>query len=372
MPQERLIHNETVRFLRLRAQGLLRLDAEPLPGPDQIAASMAGAQAQDLPAALLSVAVRSSKMTMEQVDQARQAGALIRTWAMRGTLHVLSREDAAWLIPFLGPIFGPANLRRAAELGWDADRRAEGIRLVREALSELGPLTREEIIQLLQKKGLPSTGQAPIHLIYQAAMDGILCNGPDRGKQATYIRWEDWAGASRPLPREIALTELARRYLQAFAPAAPEDFASWSGLKTGDARRAWELISNQVRLLDGDGPTLWILQSQAAWLEDLRNLPRPVVRLLPRFDTYLLGYQKRTEIVAPAFDKRVNAGGGIIHPVLLVDGRALGLWKTSRRARSLDLTLEPFEPLDPELKPALDQEVERLGQILGISINSNF
>ena len=106
-------------------------------------------------------------------------------------------------------------------------------------------------------------------------------------------------------------------------------------------------------------------QAQAAHLDE--PPPRaPVVRLLPSFDTYLLGYRGRDFAVGPLHAKRINAGGGIVHPTVLVDGRARGTWRTQRRRDTLEVTLEPFDPLSPESKPGLEAEVADIGRFLDL------
>ena len=330
-----------------------------------------GIQAQDLPAAALAVRARSPGITAAAVDRARlHDRSILRTWCMRGTLHLLAVEDFGWLLPLLGPIFAARSRARCLELGLTDEVLAAGIRLVQDALASRGPLTREEIAAELAAHHLPSTGQAPIHLIYRAALDGVLCQGPDRGKKPAYILVRDWVKPGSALPRESALAELARRYLKAFGPAAPEDLAAWSGLSPGEARQAWERIAAESIQVEigtpplGVGPA-WMLKKQAPWLKELQQR-EPAVRLLPRFDTYLLGYASRSLAVPASHTKRVNAGGGIIHATLAVGGRVLGTWTTRKRRGDLVVEVDPFDPLDPGILPGLEGEAADVGRFLGI------
>jgi uncharacterized protein YcaQ len=237
--------------------------------------------------------------------------------------------------------------------------------VIREAIARKGPLTREEIIQILEEHGLPSEGQAPIHLIYRASLEGILCYGPDRDKKHTFVLFEDWIGKPRPKPREEALAELARRYLEAYGPAGPKDLASWSGLARREAREAWEMIADQLTTVEIAGQTAWMWKKQLSWLDEALD-HAPVVRLLPRFDTYLLGYEDRKLLVAPPYAKRIHPGGGIIHPALVVNGRALGTWKMKPRRAGLEVIVEPFESLPAEILPELEKQVAGVGRFLGV------
>ncbi len=360
-----------IRLLRLRSQRLISPDIETTVPTAQVLREVCGIQAQDLPAAQLAIHARDEALSLAAIESARQEErSIVRTWGMRGTLHLFAVEDARWMVPFLGPIFIAADRRRFAELGWDAERSPRALRILADAIARQGELTREERVRILKTNGLPYEGQAPVHLIFRAAMEGILCEGAGRGSKPTYVSFEDWVGSPRHLPDETALAELARRYLTAYGPASPDDFTRWSGLKTGDARKAWRLLASEITSIETTrnsayGP-LWTLKTQISRLEDpITSLP--VVRLLPRFDNYLLGYARRDLIIDPAYARRVNAGGGIIHPTLIADGRILGTWKTARRRASLEVNIEPFPPLPDALLPGLEREAAQIGRFLNSS-----
>jgi hypothetical protein len=108
------------------------------------------------------------------------------------------------------------------------------------------------------------------------------------------------------------------------------------------------------------------LKSRAAWLDDELAIRPPIVRLLPRFDSYLLGYQKRDLTVAPQYARRINAGGGIIHPTVMVDGRLVGTWKSTRKSSHLDVMVQPFDQLAPQVFQGLETEITDLSRFLGM------
>ena len=108
-----------------------------------------------------------------------------------------------------------------------------------------------------------------------------------------------------------------------------------------------------------------MLKTCAAWLDE-PPVPTPVVRLLARFDIYLLGYQNRDLAVPWQYAKRINAGGGILHTTLLVDGRAAGTWKSKRKKDQLDVVVEPFNNLAPEVHVGLEAEVTDLARFLEV------
>jgi hypothetical protein len=279
-------------------------------------------------------------------------------------LHLLPAEDIGWLLPLLGPIFNRPS-RRRLELGLDEEIGARGVRAIWDLLAGRGPLTRAELAGHLSARGIPAAGQAMAHLIHRAALEGVICRGPNRGSKPTYVLLDDWIGRGRAVPREAALAELAYRYLAAYGPARPEDLVAWSGLPLRDTRTGWERIADQLLEVEIDGRAAWMLKERAGWLDE-PPANSPVVRLLPRFDTYLLGYRTRDLAVAPEHASRILPGGGLIHSVIIADGRAVGTWKHAKKRDSLDVLVEPFDGLAPDLLPGFEEEVEDVGRFLGM------
>ena len=362
------LSDDHVRLLRLRAQRLAPQQPDAAASVAHVVKELCGIQAQDSPAAALAVRARSAGLVAVDVEHARvQERAVIRTWGPRGTLHLLATEDLGWLLPLLGPVFIAGGRRRRAELGLDEDTYARGVRALRDVLSNQGPLTRDELIAQLALRGIRLVGQARPYLLQRAALEGIICLGPLRGAEPTYVLLSDWVDQEHrvhPLSEVAAHAELSRRYLKAYGPAAPQDQAAWSGMPLSKIRAAWQHIADQLIEVEVASSPAWMLQACAAWLDE-PPAPTPIVRLLPRFDIYLLGYQNRDLSVPPRYAKRVNAGGGLLNPTVLVDGRAVGTWKNMRQKNHLDMVVEPFDYLAPEVQPGLEAEVTDLARFLG-------
>src|SRR3954470_23294146 len=273
-------------------------------------AAVAALQAQDAGAAALGVRARRPGSTLAEVEAARfEERSVARTWVMRGTLHLIPAEDARWMVGLLGPIGLRKSARRIAELGVE-DLRAE----IRAALND-GPLTRRDLTDAVRRSvKLPDHPQVPAWLTGVAALQGEIIEGPaDR-----FVLFDDWLGPA-PEPSD-PVVELARRHAHAYTPAAPEDFAVWSGLPVREARRAYgELELEEVEVL---GRTPFVPPG-------LEPAP-PHVRLLPRFDGWLLGHRDRSLIMREEHDKAVRPGGGILAATLVVNGRIEGTWKLER------------------------------------------
>ncbi len=360
------LSHDQVRLLRLRAQRLTPKPRDMTSGVAHLVKELCGIQAQDARAATLALRVRSAGLIAADVERARvQERTIIRTWGQRGTLHLLATEDLGWLLPLFGPVFIAGSRRRRAELGLDEDTCTRGIRVIRDVLASHGALTRAELVEQLAIHGIRIEGQARPHLLSRAALEGIICLGPDRGTEPTYVLLSDWVDPGHALSQEAAFVELARRYLGAYGPATPEDMATWSGMPISSIRAAWRQIADQLMEVENGGATVWMLKTRAAWLDE-PPIPARVVCLLPGFDIYLLGYQNRDLAVPRQHAKRINAGGGILHPVLLVDGRAVGIWKIERKKNHMDVIVEPFDQLAPAVYPGLEVEVTDLARFLEV------
>jgi hypothetical protein len=370
----RSLNEDQVRLLRLRAQQLTRQQSGAVTGPAQVGqviGDLCGIQAQDTKAAALAVRARGAGLVASDVERARvEERSVVRTWLMRGTLHLAAAEDLGWLLALLAPIFIRSSRGRRAGLGLDEETGARGVRALVKMLADQGPLTRAQIRQGLAPQGIPTAGQAAIHLIRLAALEGFVCYGPDHAGQETFVLLADWIDPGAARPPEYAPTELARRYLAAYGPATPEDFAAWSGLALGAAQDAWGGLSPQLLEVKMAGGPAWMLQSRAAWLDEAWAT-RPVVNLLPGFDTYWLGYRGRDLALDPSYARRVFPGGGMLRPALLVDGRAAGTWKMKRHRNHSEVIVEPFEELAPDIQRGLELDVEDLAHFLGSEARLN-
>lgn len=354
----------TVRALRLRSQ---RLDDDARDETATVAAvvrAVGGVQAQDERAAALGVRVRGHGLSADDIDHARDTDrSIVRAWCMRGTLHLVPADLLSGLIAVFGPVHVARGRRRLAQLGLDDDASRRGTEIIRDVLAQGGPLPRHEIAAALRSHGVAGDphGRATVHLIRRACLVGIACDAGSRDAEPSYALRDDWLPAA-PIPdRAAALGQLARWYVTAYQPTSREDFAAWSGLPAADTRAAWEQAGDLVAIEDG-AQRLW----RRANDRTLARVPdSPVVRLLPAFDSYLLGYHRRDHAVARDHATRVHPGGGIIRPTVLVDGRVVGIWRTDRSHARARLVVEAFAGLGNARVPALETEVDDVGRFLG-------
>ncbi len=342
-----------------QASGLARSTSDRV-APATVVAGAAGIQAQDERAACLSLWARGRHLDASAIDRALVGDrSVVRTWAMRGTLHLVPAEDVRWLLALLGPVFVAGSQRRYRELGLDERAGAAGVAAIGEAVAAEGPLTRAA---LGERTG--TSGQALAHLVRRAALEGVICCGP----HGTYVALADWLhGPEHEDPTgQAALGELARRHLAAFGPARPEDLAAWSGLPLARARTAWRLVEAELKEVVAAGRPAWVLNWTFRPLRSghagrSKRTRRPSVRLLPAFDTYLLGHKSRELIVEDRFSRRVWPGGGWIHSTVVADGKVVATWKLNTVG---DVDIEWFTN---DVIPGVDAEAQRLHAFLATS-----
>jgi hypothetical protein len=293
-------------------------------------------QGQDVRATRLAVRARTDGLTHADVDDAVSRGDVVRTWAMRGTLHMVAAEDLRWLIRTVGPYFRDRQAPRRRQLGLDDAACARGVAELASILTE--PLTRAEIVE---RVSLDLPGQAAPYFLSFAALGGVICRGSERGAEPTYVLVDDWVRGDRD-------DHLARRYLLGHGPATPGDLAAWSGLPLTVARAAFDEIRDLLEPVGDQFALAGVPRREATGL-----------RLLGHFDAFLLGYRERA--ISPDHAKAIQSGGGFVMPAVSASGRVLGTWRLSTKDQ-VDVTA--FTTIATQLRRELVGEVADLGRFL--------
>jgi hypothetical protein len=347
---------ERVRAFRLARQ---RLDERaPAGSLLEVVRSLCGVHAQLASSAELALWARIDGVTREEVRAAlEEERSLVKTWAMRGTLHLVTPDDLAVIVAVLGPRWdnpGGAWLRGH---GVPAEHFEAIVRLVPRALDGR-PRTREELADRLAEAGGPELRERLLSgwgaLLKPSAHRGDLCFGPNRGRNVTFVRPDRWLRGFRAANSDDAEGELARRFLGSYGPAAADDFARWVGLRGAQPKRMLAALGDDVAEVEVDRRASFAL---AADVDALHSVGRPKgVRLLPAFDPYVVATRPRNHLVRPSHQAKIFRPQGWISPVVLVGGAAVGTWKHERGHVELDL----FGPISKAEQRAVDQESERL------------
>jgi len=202
-----------------------------------------------------------------------------------------------------------------------------------------------------------------------ASYRALACFGPDNGEGSTFVRPDTWLPGFRDTSLEAAEDALLRRYLQSFGPATVADFSAWSVVALKRARAIWARVADELRPVRVDGREAWILRKDRSALERAR-FDGPTVRLLPYFDSFLMGHKERRHLVDAAHHKRIYRPAGWVYPTVLVDGSVAGEWAYERRGTRLRVRIRPHRSLGEEVKDGVRAEAEDIARFLGLSTST--
>jgi hypothetical protein len=329
---------------------------------------LCGVQAQVASSAELAIRVRRMESRPGEVARALSDGRLIKTWAMRGALHLLTPEEGGAFLSLMAS--GRSWERPSWQRYFRITTKQQPLlrRAVREAL-DAKPLTRDELaVAVSAQRGLRHVGEDLRSgwgtLLKPLAWQGDLCFGPSQGNRVTFMRPEAassrWSGV--PDPDEAARSAIVA-YLRTYAPATSDAFGNWlAGGWFGKRQlRAWfSSLGDLLAEVEVDGEASYVL---AADVDELvTTTPTTTVRLLPGFDQYVLGPGTADGHVVPAARRAaVSKQSGWIAPVVVVGGVVRGTWELDGD----EVRVAWFSEAGRRPRHALNAEVERLSSIIG-------
>lgn len=342
-----MVTASAVAAARLRAQLL----TEPAHRVEEVVDRLLAVQAQDARAFRLAVRSRSVGCTAGEVDAAlTDRRSLVVSWLCRGTLHLVRAADYPWLHALTAPRLAPGVARRLAQLGVDPAMTDRGVAVVADAVAD-GPRSRDQLRAALDTAGIPTAGQALVHLLAAASLREHVVRGPLRDGEHCFVDARRWLGAVEPLDPDTCLSQLARRYLAGHGPAAAEDLAAYAGITLTAARRAFALIEDETRPV---APGLLTLMG------DHDGTDLPPAKLLGMFDPVLHGWADRSFVTAGHGD--VVTSNGMFRATALVNGRVAGTWRLTDGT----VTLRPFQRLSAVVLTDLDRDANDVLRFLGM------
>jgi hypothetical protein len=329
-----------------------------------VVSQVCGVHAQVQSSAELQIWARVEGVKPKDVrDALWERRSLVRTWAMRGTLHLLTAEDLTY---YVGALRQNDRWWKAAWLRAAGLSEKELRKVLDDVRGTLGarPLTRRQIADKVggkARRGLLSNWGG---LLKPAAFSGSLISGPPRGQNVTFVRPDRWLKEWNEVEDDEAWHGVVRRYLATYGPAAREDLARWWGMQPAPAGRLLKAMpEGELEEVEVEGRRAWALTGDAKKIRTSSSkLP---VRLLPGFDVYVVGNRPKEALVEKRFEARVFRQAGWISPVVLIDGKAAGVWRLEKRGRTVEVTVEPFGKLPAARKKAIAEEADRLGKFLG-------
>jgi hypothetical protein len=361
----------------MRRQFLVR--KAPRERLQNVVSEVCGIQAQVLTAAELALRARVDGIRQQDVrDALWKDHSILKTWCMRGTLHLLSTADLPLYV-------GALTSKLESSVNWLRDNEgiAESetkliISSIKGAFVKNRVLTRELLSRTIERNaGLPVKARRQLRdawgtLLRPSAYRGELAFGPNIGAKVTFVnprlwtkRWEE------PEARE-AFRELLGKFFETYGPTDAKEFSHWWGGLLGGEKSVLKAFLEDLEQVRVMGKEWGFMPNSAAKEAEGLDVPK-LVRLLPSFDSYGMFYSPRDAFVSRAFQGRIfSQEAGWIFPSLVVDGVATGVWRVRKAGSKAKVDVEPFRSLTEEEKDGVREESEDVGRFLGVSIETKF
>ncbi len=343
----------TIGQRRLYHQGIT---CPPFKDAAEVVAWLGAVQGQDYPGTKWAFGLRLPGSTEADIERAIYDGVILRTWAMRGTLHFVAPADIHWILGLVSPRPIAGNSSRYKQLELDEPTLKRSTELIVKALEDGSHLSRPELFKIIEANGISTAGQRGVYMLQRAGLERLIYQGEMRGKDTTFHILK----TGKTLPKDESLARLAERYFISRGPATLADFVNWSGLPMTEARAGLESVKSQLHQGTIDGQSYWLSQQEP-------QAPERSIYLLPGFDEYILGYKDRTTVVEPQFMDAICPGGnGIFQPTIVSDGQVVGTWKRTVKKKHVEIALEPFHPLRKNEVEGIAEAAEEFGAYLGL------
>lgn len=337
----------------------LRLVGPPLGDPATVVRWLGAVQSQDFGPAKWSVAARTPGATDADLDEAFNAGRILRTHVLRPTWHFVLPEDIRLFLQVTGPRVKAGSRGRWRELGLDGALLERCLEIFSEVLRGGAHRTRLELADTLADEGINTDGQRLAHIVMHAELEGAICSGPMKGKQHTYALLEERAPTVPTLSDDEALAVFTRRYFTSHGPATAKDFQSWSSLTLTQIRRAIAMIGT-LQSMDIDGLTYWYADEPSRpWSAD------PPGHLLQMYDEYIMGYRETRNVLDAARAGRVPAMRPSFNGMAVVNTQVVGEWKRTITKDAVAVKVARRRPLSAKDERELHRAADRYGNFLG-------
>lgn len=346
----------------------LRLHNEHLLGdlfswPEEVVKWFGAVQSQDYSGAKWAIAQRTKNATSASIDELFNEGKILRTHLMRPTWHFVTPTDIGWMLELtkhrVKALMGHYN--RKLELDEALFKKTGAIFVT--ALQDKKNLTRQELKLYLTKVGIKTDVQRLAHIVMWAELDGLICSGPLRGKNFTYVLFKERVPKTTSFSQEEALTEITKRYFTSHGPATLQDCAWWSGLTTVDVKRGIEMNASHLTYEVIDGKKFWFVSSA----KNVKFTP-PLVQLLPNYDEYLVAYKGYGNIFTSLLAQKDPKFTSLLSHIVVIDGKVVGGWKRTFEKKTAIITLRILRKLRSEESAALQSEAEKFGRFLHMPV----
>lgn len=366
-----LLTNSQVAAFRLKRHHLLNKNRSNI---ITISQNICGLQAQVMSAAEMQLWTRNQNLNRTDIHSALwEKHTLVKTSVMRGTLHLLAADDFFIYINALKNSRTRAMKQIMSRLGVTDKEGDVATKAVIAALED-GPMCRSELtnmvlsLQSISEKAKEWFKLSWWGVVRQAIVEGLVCYGPDSGQEVSLVRVDQWLADIGEVPELKAQSIMLRRYLKAYGPATLQDFSKWSSISMPEVRVIYNEIQEDLIEAIVEGKKGLILCEDLEIISSNDLSEQKFVNLLPHFDPFLLGHTDKSHLVDSFFYKRVYRKAGWISPVVLLNGKVIGVWSYKRSGKRLLVEIELFKKASKKVLAKIEKEAASLAGFLGCSL----
>ncbi len=340
---------EDISRFRLSNQHLV---GEKFKTAHEVVSHLGAVQAQEYYGGLWSVGMRMESATEKEVEEEIAKKKIIRTWPMRGTIHLVPAEDAYSLLIHLTPRIKTKYASMLKKQGLSDEVFEKSAKLLKFALKGNNALTREEIYEILTKQNIPTKNMAGMNIIAILSQQAVICEGVRKGKQQTFVLFDEWIKEYNKLDKDETIANLALKYFTSHGPATIKDFMFWSGTLLAEAKLAVEAIQSKLEVFELDGFTYYMHKNSK-----IVKFDSPVVHLLQPFDELTISHRNYHATIDEKLIEKLKSSN--MFSMFTIDGKVTGTWKRILKKDNVDFEINKFRKLSNIEENELDKAIKQ-------------
>ncbi len=314
---------------------------------------MGAIQAQDFDMANWAVGLRTKSATGTTIKDAYNKGEIIRTHILRPTWHFVTAKDIYWMLKLTAHQILKTTKTRNKQLELTADIFNVSNKIIEKTLSCSNYVTRQTIETELNKAGIITNENRLSHIMLQAELECLVCSGPIlENNKLSYSLFDERVVIKDVVTRDESLAKLAMNYFRSHGPATMKDFSWWSGLTLTDSKKAIDSIQSKLNSFKLDSDYYYFIDNQTSINK------QAIVHLLPAYDEFLISYANRNAALQHIHTKNTISSNGIFYPVILVNGKVVGIWKRNKVKGEIKIETNYFEEPDNKTKDLIKLKID--------------
>ena len=345
-----------------------QLISQPVSGkPGDIVSRLGAIQAQEYLEAKWAIGLRMTNSSADGIEQAFNAGIILRTHVLRPTWHFVMPADIRWLLQLTAHRVHTINNHYYQLNGLEPSILVHSETILEKALRDGNYRTRVELTAALKQADIQTSNMGYIYILMHAELEGLICSGPRKGKQFTYALLDERVPSFKSFSRQEALAELTKRYFCSRGPATLQDYRWWSGLTEVDVASGLEMVKSQFSFEVIGGKTYWFSSSGYPY-----NNEEKQVILLPKYDEYIVSYTDRSVITESPRVHHLDPRSNILFSnTVVIDGQVFGVWNRAFRKNTVIFSSNLLAPLEEYERESMVAAAQRYGNFLKLKLEQS-